>query len=164
MKLMDLEAAGVITDTINASYVDVVVPTIKFVSDVPNQFEKANASDAGFDIRALHKGFVVSHSSALIETGLYVAIPEGYVGIIKSRSGLSVKSGIDVGAGVIDASYRGEVKVLLRNNKDRYFDYSEGDKIAQMIVVPICLFAVKQVESLDETVRGNDGFGSTGVR
>ena len=154
--IMDLPTEGIIMN--NNEYLE----TIKVVSEVEGQFKKAHDTDAGYDILAYMDGAIKPNSSLLISTGLQVAIPKGYVGIIKSRSGLSVKSGIDVGAGVIDCGYTGEVKVLLRNTSDKWFDYSKGDKIAQMVVVPICPFQVLNVKSLGKSARGAGGFNSTG--
>ena len=156
MKLMDLEAEGVVTV--------VTEPTIKVKTDMEGQFAKHHMHDAGYDIRCSMKGEIKPFSSLLISTGLYLAIPDGYVGIIKSRSGLSVKHSIDVGAGVVDATYRGEVKVLLRNISDKWFDFEAGDKIAQMVVVPIFQFNTEIVDTLDETARGSKGFNSTGYK
>ena len=169
-KLMDLSNEGTVTGRVqckveNPSNIpkSEYLESIKVMSNSNEQFQKAHEYDAGYDILAAHTGTVPANSSNLIGTELFVQVPKGYVGILKSRSGLSVKQGIDVGAGVIDASYTGEIKVLLRNTTDKWFDYNAGDKIAQMVVVPICPFSVQRVNKLNETDRGSNGFGSTGV-
>lgn len=154
--IMDLPNEGVIMSTYE------FLESIEIVTDIEHQFEKAHSTDAGYDILSAIEGSIPANSSKLISTNLKVSIPKGYVGIIKSRSGLSVKSGLDVGAGVIDSGYIGEVKVLLRNTSDKWFDYSIGDKIAQMVIVPICPFRVTKVDKLKKSQREANGFGSTG--
>lgn len=99
----------------------------------------------------------------MVGTGLAFGIPEGNYGRIAPRSGLAAKHSIDVGAGVIDSDYRGEVKVLLFNFSDTDFGVSEGDRIAQMIIEKYTQTTLTEVDELDETVRGDGGFGSTGV-
>ena len=165
--LYDLPCEGLFSHSVSTTYkggepVYTAEPVIQVVRDNPNQFKKAHSDDAGYDIIAAESGEIPGNSSELIDTNLYVSIPKGYVGIIKSRSGLSVKHGIDVGAGVIDSGYRGEIKVLLRNTFTKWFDYAKGDKIAQMIVVPVFQGLVKEVDSLNSTTRGENGFNSTG--
>jgi dUTP pyrophosphatase len=101
---------------------------------------------------------------ALIETGLHLEIPMGYVGLVKDRSSIA-SAGLHTMAGVIDASYRGEVKVLMVNLSDAPYTVSVGQKIAQLVVMPIYAQSVDIVETLDdltETARGDGGFGSTG--
>jgi len=99
-----------------------------------------------------------------VATGLAVAIPEGNYGRIAPRSGLAFKNFIDVGAGVIDEDYRGELKVLLFNLGPDDFNVNEGDRIAQFIIEKYTPTELEEVETLDETARGADGFGSTGVQ
>lgn len=101
------------------------------------------------------------HSRILLETGLSMAIPKGKYGRIASRSGLAVK-GIDACAGVIDASFRGEIKVLLHNTTDRPISINTGDRIAQIIIETCGDYTMKSVSSLSQTTRGAGGFGSTG--
>lgn len=93
-----------------------------------------------------------------------MAIPEGNYGRIAPRSGLAAKNMIDVGAGVIDSDYRGEVKVLLFNLSDVDFEVSKNDRIAQLIIEKYTPTQLVEVEELDSTVRGVGGFGSTGVK
>jgi dUTP pyrophosphatase len=105
----------------------------------------------------------VSTGSYLVSTGLAVKIPEGYYGRVASRSGLAVKSCLEVGAGVIDSDYRGEVKVLVRNLGGKPFQLNHGDRIAQLIIEKITTPDIEEVDDLDVTERGAAGFGSTGV-
>nr|CAD2175557.1 unnamed protein product [Meloidogyne enterolobii] len=99
----------------------------------------------------------------LVPTGIQIALPEGCYGRIAPRSGLASKNFIDVGAGVIDPDYRGELKVLLFNFSDADFKISVGDRIAQLVCTPFVKPALVEVTNLDETDRGDNGFGSTGI-
>jgi dUTP pyrophosphatase len=127
------------------------------------QLNKAHPSDAAFDIEANEETHLYGYSRQLISTGVRMAIPEGYCGIIKSRSGLAVKNSIEVGAGVIDAGYRGEIKVLLCNHGDTVLPIKPGDRIAQLMIVPVPAVTLEVVKDLDETTRSDKGFGSTGL-
>lgn len=101
---------------------------------------------------------------ALVPCGFSMALPEGYEGQVRPRSGLAAKYGVTVlnTPGTIDADYRGEVKVILINHGDETFIIRRGDRIAQLVVAPVMAFAFSEVETLDETARGAGGFGSTG--
>lgn len=123
---------------------------------------KAHPSDAAFDLYLRDPSGIRPGDSKLLSTGVCAAIPDGYCGIIKSRSGLSVKHGFDVGAGVIDAGYRGEIKVLIRNHGKKITFLKYGDRIAQLMIVPVPEVEFNQVDSLDEADRGDNGFGSSG--
>jgi len=117
--------------------------------------------DAGLDLFSsidfvLEKGQVEA-----IPSGIKVAIPDGFVGLIWDKSGVSLK-GVHRLAGVIDSGYRGEVKVVMINLSDKPFAIDKGMKIAQMLVQPITLVRVVETEDLDDTSRGEGGFGSTG--
>jgi dUTP pyrophosphatase len=123
------------------------------------------AGDAGYDIRANEHVVLHPGEQGLIATGLHVEIPQGMVGILKDRSSMA-KVGLRVSGGVIDASYRGEIKVVLENHGFAPFAINVNDRIVQMIVVPCYTEAALQVDSLDDlstTDRGQGGFGSTGV-
>ncbi|PGH16060.1 deoxyuridine 5'-triphosphate nucleotidohydrolase [Helicocarpus griseus UAMH5409] len=123
---------------------------------------RGSAFAAGYDLYCA-KGIVIpSKGKALVDTGLAIAVPEGTYGRIAPRSGLAAKHFIDTGAGVIDADYRGEVKVLLFNFSDVDFTINEGDRIAQLVLERIYTPDVVEVEQLEESVRGAGGFGSTG--
>lgn len=136
--------------------------TLKVVEGA--RLERATEGSAGYDLRAAHRGIVEPSEVLTVGTGVHVAIPEGYVGMVCSRSGLAAKHGVHVlnAPGIIDSDYRGEVKVLLRNTgRDAYF-IEEGDRIAQLVIVPCITPEVEYVESLPATARGAGGLGSTG--
>ncbi|KAL0847321.1 hypothetical protein Bca101_020567 [Brassica carinata] len=118
---------------------------------------------AGYDLSSAVDSKVPARGKALIPTDLSVAVPEGTYARIAPRSGLAWKHSIDVGAGVIDADYRGPVGVILFNHSDVDFEVKVGDRIAQMIIEKIVTPQVMEVEDLDATVRGEGGFGSTGA-
>lgn len=127
--------------------------------------ESAHKADAGYDLRTPVDFVVRAGNSAIIDTGVHVAIPEGYVGFLKSKSGLNVKHNL-TGEGVIDAGYTGSIVVKLYNSSpweiigDRYF--KKGDKIIQLVLLPIIKPDIEIVDSLEDTERGDNGFGSTG--
>ena len=109
-------------------------------------------------------GKIPARGKALIGTGLAFAIPDGNYGRIAPRSGLAAKHSIDVGAGVIDSDYRGEVKVLLFNLSDVDFEIKPQERVAQLIIEKYTPTEIQEVEGkLEETARGEGGFGSTGV-
>ena len=99
--------------------------------------------------------------AATIDTGVHVEIPEGYVGFIKSKSGLNVKHGLTAD-GVIDAHYTGSMAVKLYNHTHELYRFKAGDKIAQLVILPCVMPHLELVDSLEETDRGDAGFGSTG--
>ncbi|MEQ1902382.1 MAG: dUTP diphosphatase [Devosia sp.] len=101
---------------------------------------------------------------ALVPCGFSMALPQGYEAQVRPRSGLAAKYGVTVlnAPGTIDADYRGEIKVILINHGQQNFDIRRGDRIAQMVVVPVSAAAFAERQDLDETERGNGGFGSTG--
>ena len=118
---------------------------------------------AGFDLHSAEDTVVPARGKVCISTGIAMAIPLGNYGRIAPRSGLAAKHSIDVGAGVIDADYRGELKVLLFNLSDNDFEVKAGDRIAQLIIEKYTPTTIVEVEELSETNRGDGGFGSTGV-
>ncbi|KAL6235665.1 hypothetical protein BDW75DRAFT_239997 [Aspergillus navahoensis] len=124
---------------------------------------RGSAFAAGYDIYAAKEIVIPAKGKGLVDTGLAVAVPEGTYGRVAPRSGLASKHFIDVGAGVIDADYRGEVKVLLFNFSDVDFTIKEGDRVAQLVLERIYTPEVAVVEELAESVRGAGGFGSTGT-
>lgn len=124
---------------------------------------RANPSDAGIDLRAAEEVYIPPLSRATVSTGLCLEIPEGHYGRVAPRSGLAHRHGIDVLAGVVDSSYRGEVKVVLHNtDKEESFRVSQGDRIAQLIIERHYNLEFVEVEDLSSTERGSGGFGSTG--
>lgn len=134
---------------------------VKLLTDTAIAPQMAHKTDAAFDLYADEDKFIGLGAQELVSTGVAMAIPGNCVGIIKSRSGLSVKSGINVGAGVIDSGYRGEVKALLQASQLPY-QVRKGDRIAQLLIVPIERPEIEVVDILDTTDRGDGGFGSTG--
>ncbi|XP_031477336.1 deoxyuridine 5'-triphosphate nucleotidohydrolase [Nymphaea colorata] len=118
---------------------------------------------AGYDLSSAVATSVPARGKALVATDLSIAIPEGTYARIAPRSGLAWKHSIDVGAGVIDADYRGPVGVILFNHSDSDFQVNAGDRIAQLVLEKIVTPDVCEVEDLDSTARGTGGFGSTGV-
>jgi len=104
-------------------------------------------------------------SRALVPCGFAMALPAGYEGQVRPRSGLAMRYGVTVlnAPGTIDADYRGEVKVILINHGDEPFVVRRGDRIAQLVVAPVTRFGFEEVDALDQTARGTGGFGSTGV-
>lgn len=122
---------------------------------------RAHASDAGYDLYARERQIVPAKESACFDTGVHLEIPSGYVGFLKSKSGLNVKHGI-TSEGVIDSGYTGSIVVKLYNNGGVDYTVNEGDKISQIVLLPILTPELEQVESLDITERGGNGFGSSG--
>jgi deoxyuridine 5'-triphosphate nucleotidohydrolase len=141
-------------------------PALMLSYSGPFHFERQSAGAAGYDITAAHfLQIPPGGSGRLVSTGLHVALPPNTVGIIKSRSSLAAKFDVEVGAGVIDEDYRGEVKVLLRNFGSEPFQVVAGMRIAQMVIIPIFKERGQQIPTRDllsETERGEAGFGSTG--
>jgi deoxyuridine 5'-triphosphate nucleotidohydrolase len=124
---------------------------------------RASASAAGYDLCAAYDGSVPKRGKALLKTDIAIAVPHGTYGRVAPRSGLTLKNGIDVGAGVIDEDYRGNVGVILFNHSDEDFSVKAGDRIAQLILEKIEVAEVNVCETLEDTARGAGGFGSTGV-
>lgn len=121
---------------------------------------------AGMDIRAAVDESILLKPGerALIPTGLQFAIPKGYEGQVRPRSGSAIKHGITMlnSPGTIDADYRGEVKLIVINHGQHNFTIERGERLAQLIIAPVVQMPVEEVEELDETERGEGGFGSTG--
>ena len=122
----------------------------------------SHPKDAGADLKASECSIVPARGKALVPTGLCLELPEGHVGLIWPRSGLAVKHSIDCGAGVIDSTYRGEIKVLLFNHSDENFTIEPGNRIAQLLVQKVENINFISVDSLEKTQRNKGGFGSTG--
>jgi len=123
----------------------------------------AHKGDAAFDLRASMDVVVGKGDKVLVSAGIKMAIPEGYAGFIWDRSGLAAKNSIHCLAGVVDSSYRGEVKVVLINLGEEDFYIKKGMRIAQMVIQKIENPELVEVEDLSETCRGEGGFGSTGL-
>lgn len=125
---------------------------------------RATPGSAGFDLSAYDTAQIKPQSRALIGVGIKLKIPDGHVGLIKARSGLAFRKGIVVGAGILDSDYTGEVKVLLFNLSEEMFVVSKGDKIAQLLIQAVAYPELKRVSQLENTERGEGGFGSTGIQ
>ncbi len=126
----------------------------------------AHADDAGADLVASESVTLGPGERALIGTGVSIALPHGYAAFVVPRSGLAAKHGITVvnSPGTVDAGYRGEIKVtLLNTDREHSFEVTAGDRIAQIIVMPVSRAVFVPVDTLPESVRGANGFGSTGV-
>lgn len=121
--------------------------------------------DAAVDLKSTVACVIEPGSRTLIPTGLRVALPNGFCGLVLPRSGLAINHGITVlnAPGLIDENYRGEIKVVLHNSSSEPFAVKPGDRIAQLIVVPIPRIKFRVVSDLDETDRGASGFGSSGL-
>ena len=124
---------------------------------------RAHPYDAGLDLFSNEDGYIRCNSYRTFDTGCHAQIPEGCVGFVKSKSGLMVNFGITTD-GTIDSHYTGSIRVCLFNHGSSKYEVKKGDKIAQLVIVPCVLLPVEQVESLDKTDRGENGFGSTGMR
>lgn len=128
---------------------------------------KGSNSAAGYDLYAITPKYIQiirSKSTVKINTGISLEIPDGYFGAIFARSSLATKNGIRPAncVGVIDADYRGEIIVPLHNDSDNDFKIQTGDRIAQLIIIPHQSIDFVEAETLDDTERGKNGFGSTG--
>lgn len=122
---------------------------------------RAHETDAGLDIYARETKTVFAGKSETFDTGVHVELPKGTTGFLKSKSGLNVKHGI-TSEGVIDSGYTGSIAVKLYNHSDRPYVVGAGDKISQLVILPILTPELELVDELTETERGNGGFGSTG--
>lgn len=136
---------------------------VKKLSEKGRAPTRGSAFAAGYDLYSAKDTVIPAKGKGLVDTGIAIAVPEGTYGRIAPRSGLAAKNFIDTGAGVIDADYRGEVKVLLFNFSDEDFVVKEGDRIAQLVLERIYTPEVKVVDELEESIRGAGGFGSTGI-
>ena len=123
---------------------------------------RATDGAAGLDLYADEPAMIPEYNRAWVKTGIAVAIAPGYVGLVWPRSGLA-GSGLDTSAGVVDSDYRGELKVLLCNGTPHRRGVKQGDRIAQLLIMPIGMPNVIEVDALPETSRGANGFGSTGI-
>lgn len=121
----------------------------------------SHKGDAGLDIFSAVNCVLEAGEVKAISTGIQMAIPEGFVGLIWDKSGLSLQ-GVHRLAGVVDSGYRGEVKVVMANLRDKPFVIEKGMKIAQILIQPVTEVEVSEAEDLEETTRGEKGFGSTG--
>jgi dUTP pyrophosphatase len=135
-----------------ANHVDLALPSY------------ATAGAAGMDLRSAESLTIRPHARALVATGIAIALPHGMEAQVRPRSGLAVKHGVTVlnAPGTIDCDYRGEIKVPLINHGDEDFVITRGERIAQMVIAPAPQVTLEEVSSLDFTLRGAGGFGSSG--
>ena len=128
---------------------------------------RGSLNASGFDLKAILEGSLFLHPGAVlpINTGLALEIPEGWTGLVLPRSGLGTKHGINLAntAGVIDPDYRGELIIQLYNRSNTPFEVKDGDRVAQLVLVPRYTSEIEVVEELSNTERGEGGFGSTGI-
>lgn len=144
--------------------IDLPAVTFDSTAELPSY---AYDGDAGMDLRSAIDATLQPLQRLTVPTGIGIAIPEGYAGLVIPRSGLAAKHGISVvnAPGLIDSGYRGEIKVILVNlNTEHTFNIKAGDRIAQLMVVPYCKARVIPVDQLESSERNSAGFGSSGVR
>ena len=122
---------------------------------------RAHSADAGFDLFSREDAVIYPNAGGIFDTGVHVAIPEGYVGFLKSKSGLNVKHSIQ-SEGVIDSGYTGSIHVKLFNHGSKAVRIEKGQKISQLVILPIITPELELVDGLEATERGANGFGSTG--
>jgi dUTP pyrophosphatase len=143
-----------------------VILRFRRLSEAARPPARAHDGDAGYDLHAAEPARLAPGERASVGTGIAVAIPEGHAGLVLPRSGLAARHGISVvnAPGLIDAGYRGELRVLLLNtDREHPFELAPGDRIAQLVVVRVEDPRLEETRELDETRRGAGGFGSTGV-
>jgi len=147
--------------------ISVYIKKLQETAKIPT---RATDSDAGYDLYAIEDGVVPTGGRKVVGTGISIAIPmsrsiltPSYYGRIAPRSGLAVKKGIDVLAGVVDSGYRGEVGVVLQNFSDEDFLYKKGDRVAQLILEQCNTIEWIESDELDDSERSDGGFGSTGT-
>lgn len=125
---------------------------------------KAHEADGGYDLYAPADATVYNVRGTIINTGVHIEIPKGYVGLIKSRSGMNIKKNV-VCEGVIDSGYTGSIAVKLRLQANNVYDrvvINRGDRIAQLVLLPVFTPDLEEVDEMEETERGDGGFGSSG--
>lgn len=138
---------------------------VKLLSDSSLPPRYAQPGDAGADLFADEDAIVHARGQKLIRTGVALEIPEGYFGLVRPRSGLATKYGIGINtSGVIDSGYRGEISVTLINHTDANYMVNQGDRIAQILILPVEQATFNIVSDLSDSVRGSGGYGSTGYQ
>lgn len=123
--------------------------------------ERAHETDAGLDIKSPVAVYLKPYDSVVIDTGVHVELPHGTAGLLVSKSGLNVKHGI-LSTGLIDEGYTGAIRIKLYNHSAEHFMVERGSKISQLVIMPVLYCEPEQVDHLEETERGDSGFGSTG--
>lgn len=139
------------------------VQVVRLDPEMPG-LKPAHDGDAGVDLRATEAVSLQPGERSLIPTGIAVAIPAGYAGFVQPRSGMAINKGLGLlnSPGLIDSGYRGEIKVIVINLDSEVLEISRGDRIAQLVILPVPACTYDEVESLSATQRGAGGFGSTG--
>lgn len=139
------------------------IPLIKLDAELPTP-QHAHPGDAGVDLFAREDTSLASGEWATVPTGVAIAIPEGHVGLVAPRSGLAARHGVSVvnGPGIVDAGFRGELKVIVINHGPEELALLRGERIAQLVVVPVSEVTFDLVDELPASSRGAGGFGSTG--
>jgi len=140
------------------------IPLLRLDPELPIP-GSAHDDDAGIDLHSRSDVKLAAGEWAMIPTGIAVAIPEGHAGMVAPRSGLAARHGISVvnGPGVIDPGYRGEINVILINHGTAPLTLQRGDRVAQLLVVPVVVPELVEVDELPDSVRGTGGFGSSGI-
>ena len=139
--------------------ISVYIKKLKESATIPT---RATDTDAGYDLYSTSDGTIPAGGRKVVGTGVAIAIPPPYYGRVAPRSGLAVKKGIDVLAGVIDAGYRGEVGVVLQNLSSEDYLFKKGDRVAQLILEQSNSIAWVELDELEDSTRSDGGFGSTG--
>ncbi|MDO8623533.1 MAG: dUTP diphosphatase [archaeon] len=121
-------------------------------------------SEVGIDLRANENISIEPYEQKIIKTGIAMEIPKNHVGLIRDRAGIVKKMGIHTSAGTFDPNYRGEISVILVNFGDEAVLIEKGMRIAQLVILPVTKVSIKQVEKLEDSERGEKGFGSTGIK
>jgi len=122
----------------------------------------AHPGDAGLDLFSLETYKLKPQERKAFATGITIELESGYVSLVKDKSGLAAKYGLHTLAGVIDAGYRGEYKIILINHGNQTYTINQGDKIAQLLIMPVVQVEIKETDELSDTSRNTGGFGSTG--
>lgn len=136
------------------------VKLLATTAQLPNY---AHDTDAGMDLYAIASLEIKPGERVLIKTGIALAVPVGYVGLVWDKSGIATKTGVTTLAGVIDAGYRGEVLIAVLNTSTASYAVQAGQKIAQLLIQPVQHVTIQAVDQLAEAMRGDNGFGSTGL-
>lgn len=122
---------------------------------------KAHDTDAGFDLYTPYEFTVKAGGSAMVMTGTHMIIPQGWCGLIVSKSGLNTRMDIKT-TGLVDAGYTGEIVVKVQNHGSKDYHFEKGDKVSQIVILPVCDVVLDEVDDLPDTERGSRGFGSSG--
>jgi dUTP pyrophosphatase len=140
------------------------IPVLRLDPELPEP-TRAHPGDAGIDLRARVDTVLAAGEWAMIPTGIAVAIPVGYAGLVAPRSGLAARNAISVvnGPGIVDAGFRGEVNAILINHGPDEVTLQRGDRVAQLVVVPVVEAELVAVDTLPDSQRGTGGFGSSGT-